>query len=386
MSGYPQQGYPQQGYPQQGYPQQGYPQQAYPVQQGYPPQQVMATQVVGYPQQQTFIQPATQQVVMVQQAIPVPLGSYVTISNTKHRFLVDTGENTACLNAPVAWTSGFEVNSNVWFEEDCGNGCIRLRSPFNRYLGITNRGQIKWVTPLAPDAQFAKEQAGSNITHIRSINYPNHYLGIGTVMGFLKIDNRVTKDHCQLYVHPFSGIFSTPRIWVNPQTQVPNVQTFTTTTTTAGCGGRNVVVAPVLVATGSSFNNNNNNKPHSHPNSCGISGYVVLKSFHSKFLCAENSGKVVCNRDVAGPWERFEIVHISGNVIAIKAHNGNWIHVNHNGTVSQSSHQTKFEANAYHGKVTFKSLVNHKFLCAEQSGDVVCNRANAGDWEHFHFN
>merc|ERR1712013_279879 len=73
---------------------------------------------------------------------------------------------------------------------------------------------------------------------------------------------------------------------------------------------------------------------------------VSLRTFHQKFMCAEQNGQIVANRDAVGPWEQFRMVS-TGDGYGLQSHHG-------------------------------------KYLCAEQNGRLVCNRAQLSGWETFY--
>jgi len=209
----------------------------------YPQQQPQYGQQPHFAQQTSYSHPAPSQQYAGQPSV-IPghqpsAGSYVMISNAKGHYLVDTGEDSYCRSNAVGWKSGFPVNSNVWYEESAGPGQCRLRSPFNRYLGVKSNGSCGWFAPLNPETLFTKIHVNAQVTHYQSMNC-QRYLGLGTLVGSVKSDSNPSKDHCQLQVHPFSGIFSPPQPYVNPnsQTQPTSVCTPAVVCTGGGGGGK----------------------------------------------------------------------------------------------------------------------------------------------------
>ena len=74
--------------------------------------------------------------------------------------------------------------------------------------------------------------------------------------------------------------------------------------------------------------------------------YSALRSSHGKYLCAEQNGTLVANRDAVGAWEQFAV----------------------------PLGKTGFGIfNPAHGR----------YVCAEQNGQAVANRQQQDIWESF---
>jgi len=72
-------------------------------------------------------------------------------------------------------------------------------------------------------------------------------------------------------------------------------------------------------------------------------GSITLRSHHGKYLCAEQSGAVVWNRDVPKEWESWTVL----------------------------DHGATWNLRSSHGK----------FLCIEPNGHIVANRDVPKEWE-----
>jgi hypothetical protein len=125
---------------------------------------------------------------------------------------------------------------------------------------------------------------------------------------------------------------------------------------------------------------------------------VNLKSHHGKFLCSDSGDKAIADRGEAKEWERWTIVEVGDGNIALRDYRGKFLCVEaeHKIVVNRDAakqwetfhpvlHLTAEEQHAHSlfGKrATFKAH-NGKFLCAEQDGKLVADRADAKEWEHF---
>ena len=79
-----------------------------------------------------------------------------------------------------------------------------------------------------------------------------------------------------------------------------------------------------------------------------LNGQIIsLKSFHGKYVAAENTGKANANRQRVGTWEKFIVELVSGS------------------------------------KIGLKSFKWNKYLVAESNGEVNANRPKLGGWETF---
>lgn len=78
-------------------------------------------------------------------------------------------------------------------------------------------------------------------------------------------------------------------------------------------------------------------------------GTFALKNMYTDLYCTDLGDRIVCNKDVIGPWEKFH-----------------WI--------DQSD--SKFS-------LTGPKSGKKRHFCADEGNRVVCNRPKAGDWEKF---
>jgi uncharacterized protein YndB with AHSA1/START domain len=127
--------------------------------------------------------------------------------------------------------------------------------------------------------------------------------------------------------------------------------------------------------------------------------HVNLKSHHGRFLCSDSGDKVIADRTEAKEWERWTLVDMGDGNVALRDYRGkylcveaeNKIVVNRDAAKAWESFHPIIQLSAeealvasLHGRnVTFKAH-NGKFLCAEQDGKLVADRADAKEWEHFH--
>merc|ERR1712013_345587 len=114
---------------------------------------------------------------------------------------------------------------------------------------------------------------------------------------------------------------------------------------------------------------------------------VSLRTFHQKFMCAEQNGQIVANRDKASIWETFTSIPQSDGRVALLSYHGKYVCAESDG---------RFVANrdAVGPGEQFRmvstgdgyGLQSHhgKYLCAEQNGRLVCNRAQISGWETFY--
>lgn len=55
-------------------------------------------------------------------------------------------------------------------------------------------------------------------------------------------------------------------------------------------------------------------------------GAISLRNFRiSRWLCAEPSGRVVCDRERVGPWEKWSLQNLDGNRVALLSYHGRWL-------------------------------------------------------------
>jgi hypothetical protein len=80
------------------------------------------------------------------------------------------------------------------------------------------------------------------------------------------------------------------------------------------------------------------------------SGNKTLKSIHGKYCAVEDNNILNCNRDAVGNWEQYNIENISDNTIAIK------------------------------------SLKTNQYCSIQPDGNIECNRDTKGPWEILNYN
>jgi len=126
--------------------------------------------------------------------------------------------------------------------------------------------------------------------------------------------------------------------------------------------------------------------------------HVNIKSAHGRFLCSDSGDKAIVNRTEAKEWERWTIVDMGDGNIALRDYRHKFLSVEgeHKIVVNRDAakqwetlhpvlHLSAEEQHAmslFGRSVTFKAH-NGKFLCAEQDGKLVADRADAKEWEHF---
>jgi len=66
---------------------------------------------------------------------------------------------------------------------------------------------------------------------------------------------------------------------------------------------------------------------------------IGLKSHHNKYLCAEDNGSLVCNRDGCSGWEAFELLSLGENRYALKAWHGRYLTFTNGNTVQSNTDQ-----------------------------------------------
>jgi hypothetical protein len=124
---------------------------------------------------------------------------------------------------------------------------------------------------------------------------------------------------------------------------------------------------------------------------------VNIKSAHGKYLCSDN-GKAVVNRDAAKEWELWTLVEVAGSKIALRDFKGKYLCVEGPSNIPVNRDEAKEwealvpqiklsqdEASVaqHYGKgIAFKTA-HGKYLCAEPSGQLVADRAEAKEWETF---
>jgi arabinoxylan arabinofuranohydrolase len=131
-----------------------------------------------------------------------------------------------------------------------------------------------------------------------------------------------------------------------------------------------------------------NNNP-GNPGGIPIGLTITIRGANKKFVCSENSAQPMnCNRDGAGPWEKFTVVAAGGGKIALQ-YQGKYVS-SENGTQPINCNRTaigpweQFEwISNQDGTVSFKGN-NGKFISSEGgTAAMTCNRTTAGSTEKF---
>jgi len=108
-----------------------------------------------------------------------------------------------------------------------------------------------------------------------------------------------------------------------------------------------------------------------------------IKSAYGKFLCAEPSGQVVANRDQAKEWELFTVNRVGGGIQSAPIVSVPQASFGLNVGFTSPVLNVQITPQVSTGRrATFRTHQG-KFLCAEPSGQVVANRDQAKEWEHF---
>jgi len=70
---------------------------------------------------------------------------------------------------------------------------------------------------------------------------------------------------------------------------------------------------------------------------------IALRSVHNRYLCAEDSGNVIANRENCGDWEKFHVEERGDGPIALKTHHGTYLGVHPDGRVAQRQNKGDLE-------------------------------------------
>ena len=121
--------------------------------------------------------------------------------------------------------------------------------------------------------------------------------------------------------------------------------------------------------------------------------HIALMAVNRKYVAAEGGGggELVANRDVRGPWESFNVVHMGNDRLALQASNGKYVSATGpDGTLLANRDcigptETFLIVRGREGRIALKAS-NGKFVCAEDGGDreLIANRDVAGEWESFY--
>jgi hypothetical protein len=121
--------------------------------------------------------------------------------------------------------------------------------------------------------------------------------------------------------------------------------------------------------------------------SLAVGNIVALRGGQHGKYCADEDGKVICNRNSIGPWERFIVEDAGSGKIALRggrdgklcADDNNQVICNRNAIGSWEKFSTQDVGN---GKVALRGGRDGK-LCADETDQVICNRNGLGAWEQF---
>ena len=115
---------------------------------------------------------------------------------------------------------------------------------------------------------------------------------------------------------------------------------------------------------------------------------IALRSYFNKFLCAEPSGKVLCDRASPKKWEQFTSIPVSHNTIALQSAHDQFLTPHSddhtlNTTASPISKQEHFTVHKHeNGTFSFQSS-GGKFISSQPDGTIANNRQKALKWEQF---
>jgi hypothetical protein len=84
-------------------------------------------------------------------------------------------------------------------------------------------------------------------------------------------------------------------------------------------------------------------------------GKISLQNYRTKrWLCAENTGRAICDRPGPAVWEQWTLHAIGDGVhVGLKSYHGKWL------CAQEPGHDT------------------------QNGGEVIADRVNCGEWEHF---
>ena len=117
--------------------------------------------------------------------------------------------------------------------------------------------------------------------------------------------------------------------------------------------------------------------------------YIVLKSHHGKWLCAEEDAFTITNsRTEPKRWEKFDIVFVEDGIVALRTWKGKFLSARPNGTLEANREwlrgDEKFHMFIYKDeKVAFRSE-RGKWLSAQPDGRMEFNRDKLSIWETFY--
>jgi hypothetical protein len=114
---------------------------------------------------------------------------------------------------------------------------------------------------------------------------------------------------------------------------------------------------------------------------------IALRGGHLNKYCADEGGRITCNRDWLGPWEKFSVVDLGNDTIALKGGQMNKHCTDVEGNVRCNiPHLLQWEqfrvAHLGNNKISLRGGRANK-LCADEVNRVVCNRDVTGPWETY---
>jgi hypothetical protein len=113
----------------------------------------------------------------------------------------------------------------------------------------------------------------------------------------------------------------------------------------------------------------------------------ALRAHTHRYLCAEQDGRLVCDRSEAREWETFTVIPSSGGRVHIKSHHGKYLCSEGGRAICNRSEAREWEewhlVDVGYNQVALKDH-RGKFMCVESNGNIVVNRDHAREWETFH--
>jgi hypothetical protein len=112
---------------------------------------------------------------------------------------------------------------------------------------------------------------------------------------------------------------------------------------------------------------------------------IALRGGRANKYCADEGGRVICNRDWLGPWEKFKVVDLGNNKIALMGGRDGKYCADEGGRVICNRDWLgpwevyEFE-NLGNNKLVLKGGRGNQ-LCADDSYSMACNRGARGPWE-----
>jgi hypothetical protein len=117
----------------------------------------------------------------------------------------------------------------------------------------------------------------------------------------------------------------------------------------------------------------------------------AIKSPHGNKYCAMHpSGKVICDANGVGPWEKVIIENTPSGTKALKSSHGKYCAVEDNNIMNCNRgaigpwEQYSIEKNA-DDTVAIRSLKNNRYCSVQPNGDVICDREAKGPWENLDY-